>query len=53
MLVAVREKVAALKKRGMSLNEVIAAAPTSAHDAKWGTWLIDGKTFTALVYAGV
>jgi len=53
MLVAVREDVVALKKRGMSLDEVIAAAPTSAHDAKWGTWLIDGKTFTALVYAGV
>jgi len=53
MLVAVREKVAALKEKGMSLDEVISAAPTAAHDAKWGTWLIDGKTFTALVYAGV
>ena len=53
MLVTIREKVAALKKQGRSLAEVIAAAPTAAHDAKWGTWLIDGKTFTALVYQGV
>ncbi|MBC7840611.1 MAG: MBL fold metallo-hydrolase [Nitrospiraceae bacterium] len=53
MLVAVRDKVAALKKRGLSLNEVIVAAPTAAFDKKWGTWLIDGKTFTSLVYAGV
>ena len=53
MLVNVRDKVAALKKRGMSLEEVIAAAPTSAYDAKWGDWVINGKTFTSLVYAGV
>jgi glyoxylase-like metal-dependent hydrolase (beta-lactamase superfamily II) len=53
MLVAIRDKVAALKKQGKPLAEVIAAAPTSAYDAKWGGFVIDGKTFTALVYAGV
>ena len=53
MLVAAREKVAALKTKGMSLEDVIAAAPTASFDAKWGTWLIDGKTFTSLIYAGV
>jgi len=53
MLLAVREKVAALKNQGKPLAEVLAAAPTAAYDAKWGGFVIDGKTFTALVYAGV
>jgi glyoxylase-like metal-dependent hydrolase (beta-lactamase superfamily II) len=53
MLVAVREKVAALKKEGESLDEVIAAKPTAPYDDKWGGFVIDGKTFTSLVYAGV
>jgi glyoxylase-like metal-dependent hydrolase (beta-lactamase superfamily II) len=53
MLVAVRDKVAALKKQGKALQEVIAAKPTAEFDAKWGGFVIDGKTFTQLVYAGV
>ena len=53
MLVNVRDKVAALKKRGSSLDEVIAAKPTAAYDAKWGRFLIDGSFFTRLVYVGV
>jgi len=53
MLVAVREKVSVLKKQGKSLGEVVAAKPTADYDAKWGGYVIDGKTFTALVYAGV
>ena len=53
MLVDVRDKVSALKKQGKSVTEVVAAAPTAAYDAKWGGFVIDGKTFTALVYAGV
>jgi glyoxylase-like metal-dependent hydrolase (beta-lactamase superfamily II) len=53
MLVAVRDKVVALKKQGKSLEEVIAAKPTGEFDAKWGAFVIDGKTFTQLVYAGV
>ncbi len=53
MLVSVREKVSALKKEGRSLDEVVAAKPTADYDAKWGGFVIDGKTFTALVYAGV
>src|SRR5215510_6587941 len=36
MLVAIREKVAALKKQGKSRDEVVAAKPTAAWDAKWG-----------------
>ena len=53
MLVAIREKVAALKKQGRSLDEAVAAKPTAAFDAKWGRFLITPAMFTALVYAGV
>lgn len=53
MLVAIRDKVAALKKQGKSLEGVTAAHPTAEYDAKWGGFVIDGKTFTSLVYAGV
>ena len=53
MLVAIREKVSALKKKGQSSAEVVAAKPTAAYDAKWGGFFIDGSTFTSLVYAGL
>ena len=53
MLVSIREKVSALKKEGKSREEVVAAKPTADYDAKWGGFVIDGKTFTALVYADV
>ncbi len=53
MLVTIRGNVAALKKQGRSLNETIAAKPTSAFDAKWGQFLITPALFTELVYAGV
>ena len=53
MLVAVRDKVSALKKQGHSLQEAIEAKPTADYDAKWGGFVIDGNFFTRLVYAGV
>jgi glyoxylase-like metal-dependent hydrolase (beta-lactamase superfamily II) len=53
MLVSVREKVSALKKEGKSVDEVVAAKPTTDYDAKWGGFVIDGNFFTRLVYAGV
>jgi len=53
MLVTIRDKVAALKHLGKSLDEIVAAAPTADYDPKWGNFFINGKTFTALVYAGV
>jgi len=53
MLVTIRDKVAALKHRGKSLDETVAEAPTADYDSKWGNFFINGKTFTALVYAGV
>jgi glyoxylase-like metal-dependent hydrolase (beta-lactamase superfamily II) len=53
MLVAIREKVADLKRQGNSLDETVAAKPTADYDAKWGGFVIDGNFFTRLVYAGV
>jgi hypothetical protein len=36
LLATTRDKVAALKKQGRSLDEVVAAKPTEAYDAQWG-----------------
>jgi glyoxylase-like metal-dependent hydrolase (beta-lactamase superfamily II) len=52
MLTALRAKIAALKKQGKSLEEVVAAKPTSAYDAKWGA-LVPPALFAKLVYEGV
>jgi glyoxylase-like metal-dependent hydrolase (beta-lactamase superfamily II) len=38
MLVAVRDKVAALKKQGRSLDETVAANPTATFDTRWGNF---------------
>ncbi len=53
MLVAIRENVASLKKQGKSLEDVVAAKPTAAYDAKWGGFVISPAFFTKLVYMGV
>src|ERR1700722_6329780 len=53
VLTEIREKIAALKKRGLPVAEVVAAKPTAAHDAKWANFLIDGDLFAKLVYEGV
>jgi len=53
MLAAIRERVAALKGEGKSLNEIVAAKPTAAYDAKWGTGFVNGEFFTKLIYKGV
>lgn len=53
MLATIRDNVAALKKQGKSLDEIIAAKPTAAFDAKYGGFVIDPAFFTRLVYAGL
>lgn len=53
MLVDVRDKVAALKKQGKTVDEAVSAKPTAKYDAKWGGGLVAPDTFTKLVYAGV
>jgi glyoxylase-like metal-dependent hydrolase (beta-lactamase superfamily II) len=53
MLVAVRENISVLKKKGKSRDEIVAAKPSAAFDAKWGGGPIDPGFFTRLVYEGV
>jgi glyoxylase-like metal-dependent hydrolase (beta-lactamase superfamily II) len=53
MLAAIRDRVAALKQAGNSLEQVIAARPTAPFDAKWGQAIISPALFTTLVYRGV
>src|SRR6476619_3897987 len=53
MLVTIRDNVATLKKQGRSLDETVAAKPTTAFDAKWGNFVIDPGFFTRLVYEGI
>ena len=53
MLVAIRAKVAGLKKSGKTLEETVAAKPTAEFDAKWGGGIMNGDAFTGLVYQGV
>lgn len=53
MLVTVRKNVAALKKQGKSLAEIVEQKPTAKFDAKYGDFVIDPGFFTLLVYMGV
>ncbi|WP_426284519.1 MBL fold metallo-hydrolase [Luteibacter sp. E-22] len=52
MLAGIRDKVAALKKEGRSRDEVIAAKPTAAWDAKYGHFVIDPDFFARIAYDG-
>jgi glyoxylase-like metal-dependent hydrolase (beta-lactamase superfamily II) len=53
LLVGTREKVAALKKQGKSLDEIVAAKPTAATDEKWGNGFRSPKDFIGDVFQGV
>lgn len=53
MLVGVRDKVAALKKEGKSVEQIIAARPTAPFDARYGGAVIAPDTFTRFVYRGL
>jgi len=52
MLITIHDRVAALRKEGKSLEEIIATNPTAVYDSKWATSFITGDVFTKLVYAG-
>ena len=52
-LATIRDRVAALKGDGKSLNEIVAAKPTAAYDAKWGKGFVKGEFFTKLIYKGL
>ena len=53
MLARVRDRVAALKREGRSLEETVAAKPAAAYDAAWGQYVIGPALFTRVVYEGV
>lgn len=53
MLVAVRDRVRALKSLGRSADEVVASRPTADLDSKWGRSVVGGELFTRLIYQGV
>ena len=53
ILATIRDRVAALKAEGKSLNEIVAAKPTAAYDAKWAGGFVNGEFFTKLVYKGI
>lgn len=53
MLAGIRERVAALKAEGRSIDEIVAAKPTAPFDAKWGQFVVTPDFFTKLVYQGV
>lgn len=53
MLTAIRDKVAALKKQGESVDEAVAAKPTAQFDEKWGKGFVQPEMFVKLVYQGV
>lgn len=53
VLVEIRDKVAALKKQGRTLEETIAAKPSARTDEEWGKSFMNPSRFLALVYQGV
>ena len=53
VLVGIRGKVAALKKQGKSLEEIVAAKPGVGTDEEWGKSFMTPSAFLALVYQGV
>jgi glyoxylase-like metal-dependent hydrolase (beta-lactamase superfamily II) len=53
VLTEIREKVAALKKQGRSLQEVVAAKVSARYDEKWGGLFMSPAQFLGLVYQGV
>lgn len=53
MLVAARDQVRALAQAGRSADEVVAARPSSAFDARWGRGRVTPETFVRQLYRAV
>ena len=53
MLSAVRDKVAGLKKQGLSEPEALAKKPTAEFDARWGKGFMAPDVFAGIVYRTV
>lgn len=50
MLTDIRNRVRTLIKAGSTADQVVAAKPTQAHDAKWGKGFINPDQFAKMVY---
>lgn len=53
VLTTIRDRVAALKAKGLTADQVVAAKPSGEFDAAWGGWAIGPEFFVRLVYKGV
>ena len=53
VMVGIREKVAAYKKQGRTLPEIIAAKPGAATDLEWGNGFWSPAAFVTVVHQGV
>lgn len=53
VMVDIRDKVAALKKQGRTLPEIVAAKPGAPTDAEWGNGFWTPAKFVGSVYQGV
>jgi glyoxylase-like metal-dependent hydrolase (beta-lactamase superfamily II) len=53
VMVDIRDKVAALKKQGRSLAEIVAAKPGARTDAEWGNGFWTPAKFVGSVFQGV
>jgi glyoxylase-like metal-dependent hydrolase (beta-lactamase superfamily II) len=53
VLATIRDRIAALKGERKSLDEIVAAKPTAAYDARWAGGFVNGEFFTKLVYKGL
>jgi hypothetical protein len=51
MIIGVRDKVAPMVKKGMTVDQVTAAKPTSDYDAKMGDTGTTGPRFVGQLYA--
>lgn len=52
MLVQIRDRVAAMKARGMTLEQAVASKPTKDFDGAWGKGVITPALMTELAYRG-
>jgi hypothetical protein len=50
MLADIAARVGTLKKQGKDQDGVVAAKPTEKYDEKWGKGMLNGDSFTRLVF---
>jgi cyclase len=53
MLVQVRQRIEQLIAAGRTMDEVVAAGPTKAFDAKWGSGYVTPDVFTKIVFSSL